>query len=169
MGGLYDAGMGCTQDAIEAAHWFRRAAERGDPGAQGKYGWCLLRGEGVAVDAVEGVKWLRAAADGGNLEAQVRRELSLHRVVRASDMRMAQVRLGRCLHRGEGVKLDPVEAYACYAEAGAKGDVKGQFFAGVACEYGWGTRKDKEAAMAWFRMGVAQVCIWQCICRVVRS
>jgi TPR repeat protein len=66
LGALYATG-GWTgpHDAVRAAEWYRRAAERGHADAQYNLGFMYLLGEGVTSDAAEGLRWLRLAADQG--------------------------------------------------------------------------------------------------------
>ncbi len=47
----------------DAASWYRRSAEQGDPLAQGSLGRLYVSGQGVLVDYVQAYKWSRAAAD----------------------------------------------------------------------------------------------------------
>jgi TPR repeat protein len=53
------------RDAVRAAEWYRRAADRGHADAQYNLGFMYLLGEGVASDTAEGLRWLRLAADQG--------------------------------------------------------------------------------------------------------
>lgn len=53
-------------DAVLAADWYRRAAERGHPDAQYNLGFMYLRGEGVQADPHAGLQWLRRSADQGD-------------------------------------------------------------------------------------------------------
>ena len=43
--------------AVEAVHWYRQAAERGDAHGQCNYGWRLAAGNGVPQDIEEAIKW----------------------------------------------------------------------------------------------------------------
>jgi len=66
LGALYATGDWTgPHDAVRAAEWYRRAAERGHPDAQYNLGFMYLLGEGVTSDAAEGLRWLRRAADQG--------------------------------------------------------------------------------------------------------
>lgn len=55
-----------TRDAVLAAEWYRRAAERGHPDAQYNLGFMILLGEGMEANPNEGLRWLRRSADLGN-------------------------------------------------------------------------------------------------------
>lgn len=59
------------QDDIEAAAWYRRAADQGFARGQYKLGLMHFTGRGgVPLDAVQAAAWLRKAADQGHATAQ---------------------------------------------------------------------------------------------------
>jgi len=61
-----------TQDYVEAAKWFRKAAAQGEVIAQSILGRKYEIGEGVTQDSVEAAKWYRMAANQGDKFAQTR-------------------------------------------------------------------------------------------------
>ena len=90
---MYSAGEGVPKDVVEAAKWFRMAAEQEDADAQWVLGNMYHQGEGVPKDYAENIKWYRKAAMQGHVEAQYN--------------------LGVLYHKGErGVPRDHVESYA---------------------------------------------------------
>jgi TPR repeat protein len=60
------AGEGVTKDLVEAAKWFRKAAEQGLAGAQRNLGVCYGDGLGVTKDYIEAYKWLSIASAQGD-------------------------------------------------------------------------------------------------------
>ena len=58
--------MGVIPDDLEAMHWFRAAAEQGDPVAQYNLSFLYTRYGNTA----EAVRWMRAAAERGYADAQ---------------------------------------------------------------------------------------------------
>ena len=56
-------------DFAEAAKWYRKAAEQGDPMGQGMLGWLYATGRGVEKDLKAAVEWFRKGAEQGNAEA----------------------------------------------------------------------------------------------------
>ena len=54
----------------DAARWFRKAAEHGNPDAQYLLGTLSLEGKGVARSPSEAARWLRKAAEQGHSGAQ---------------------------------------------------------------------------------------------------
>jgi len=78
------------KDYDEAAKWFRKAAELGNPTAQSQLGSCYFHGLGVSQDTDEGVKWFRKAAEQKDA--------------------VAQAVLYRCYRDGMGVPQDQTEA-----------------------------------------------------------
>ncbi len=111
---------------VEAAKWYRLAAEQGEPGAQRALGRLYLAGNGVAQDQCESARWYhRAAARGDRLS-----QFSLAELYETTDVlqdygvaawwyrraaeqghEAAQLRLGQLYRDGKGVPQDYVAAY----------------------------------------------------------
>ena len=64
MGTLLRDGLDRDQDPARAISWFRKAAERGHPGAQYRLGEMLARGQGGMKNLTESYYWLFKAARG---------------------------------------------------------------------------------------------------------
>jgi TPR repeat protein len=72
---MYDSyyeggGEGVKKDAVQAVHWYRKAAEQGYAQAQCNLGVMYANGLGVEKDAVQAVHWFRKAAEQGHAQAQ---------------------------------------------------------------------------------------------------
>ena len=67
---MFYNGEGVPQDYVEAAQWYRLAAEQGFAAAQGRLGVMYSNGKGVPQDYVEAAKWFRLGAEQGNATAQ---------------------------------------------------------------------------------------------------
>lgn len=93
---------GVQQDYVEAAKWYRKAAEQGDASAQAVLGHLYRTGEGVQQDYAEAFIWDRCAAEQGIETAQ--------RVV------------GHAYRVGSGVEQDSIEAFAWFSVAANIGD-----------------------------------------------
>ena len=134
---LYFLGKGVEQNLEEAAHWFRLAADKGDPLAQ--LGLGLLLGkdptivdESTSEDLKGAAYWLRLAADQDNALAQLSLgflycgvpvaleessdedlEEGAHwfRLAANQGDRMAQYNLGVLYLTGKGVPEDKIRAY----------------------------------------------------------
>ena len=65
LGLRYDTGKGMPKDQVEAASWYRKAAEQNYPAAQYILALCFQSGDGVAKDWVEAYKWLLLAMKEG--------------------------------------------------------------------------------------------------------
>ena len=61
LGGMYFAGRGVAQDAVEAVRWYRLAAEQGYAEAQQILGVMYTAGQVVARDEVEAARWYHRA------------------------------------------------------------------------------------------------------------
>jgi TPR repeat protein len=64
-------------DKVEAAKWFRKAADQGLAIAQLSLGMMYYNGEGMSQDYAEAVKWYRRAAQQGNSSAEFNLALML--------------------------------------------------------------------------------------------
>lgn len=120
-----------------AAHWFRKAGQRGNREAAYNFGVLLLNGQGVERDEGKAAEWIARGAERGLPEAQyllgrlhfdgrgVARdpaaEAVWYRRAAEGGYPLAQHELAVLLHLGEGVARDPVEAYAWFATADANG------------------------------------------------
>src|ERR1700686_5757150 len=66
----YWYGDGVPQDYVEAANWYRKAAERGYAEAQYRLGQMLAIGQGIPQDDAGAANWYRKAAEQGVVLAQ---------------------------------------------------------------------------------------------------
>ena len=132
----YAKGEGVPRDYVEAAKWYRKAAEQGIATAQFALGEMYHKNEGVPRDYVEAAKWYRKAAEQGNDKAQSN--------------------LGEMYHKGEGVPQDYVEAAKWYRKAAEQGNDKAQLFLGLVYAIGQGVPKNDIEAYAWFLVAKAK-------------
>jgi TPR repeat protein len=102
LGVAYARGEQVPRDLVEAAKWYRLAADQGIAAAQGRLGSLLISGEGVPRDPAEAARRFRQAAEQGNAYAALNLAL-LHA-------------------RGEGVPRDEFEALVWFTVAAALGD-----------------------------------------------
>ena len=58
------------KDSVEAANWYRKAAEQNHAGAQYNLGSCYFNGRGVAKSYVEAYRWAVLASGQGIEEAK---------------------------------------------------------------------------------------------------
>ncbi len=72
LGVLAEGGVGVASDPAPALEPFKRAAEKGLPAAQAKYGAALMDGALCQQDLAEAETWLRRAAMAGEVEAAAR-------------------------------------------------------------------------------------------------
>jgi hypothetical protein len=100
-------GHAVSVDLVEAARYYRLAADHNDAEAQFQYADCLSTGLGVSVDFFGAVKYYKLAADQGDLDTQFR--------------------YADCLSVGCGVSADSVEAVNYYRLAAAHNHSEPQF------------------------------------------
>ena len=106
---MYERGHGVERDKVQAAQWYLRAAQEGNPDAQVSLGQMYEDGGGVSQDDSQAAYWFRKAAEqvpdlGG--AGQGRRRLAL------------------LYYEGRGVRQDYVEAYKWFALVGTTWDME---------------------------------------------
>ena len=94
---MYSLGSGTPKNFTEAAKWFRRSADQGDPAAQYHLGVQSHResmkvaGEGTHEAQIEAFKWFQLAANQGYWKA----DISLERV----NLEMSQIDVQEAMRR----------------------------------------------------------------------
>jgi uncharacterized protein len=132
----YFAGRGVPRDLAQAAYWYRKAADQGNPAAQLYLGYLYTVGMGVSLNKAEGIRWYRRAASSNDSEAKVN--------------------LATFYMHGDGVKQDTQEALRLLKSAAEKGDGRADAYLGLASYLGSGVPVDHAAAETWFKAGVKQ-------------
>jgi TPR repeat protein len=130
----YFAGRGVPKDLGQAAYWYRKAADQGNPAAQIYLGYLYSVGLGVPQDTAEAIRWYRRAA--------------------SSNSPLAEVNLAAHYMRGDGVKQDTAEALRLLRSAEEKGYGRADAYLGWASYSGSGVPVDHAAAEAWLKRGV---------------
>jgi uncharacterized protein len=129
----YFTGNGVTQDAKQAAYWYQKAAEAGDPEAENEIGFFYQAGIGVPVDRARALHWYQLAASSG--------------------LTRAKVNLGVVYLWGLGVVKDEELAIQFFHDAASKGDGAAASYLGDLYYFGIAVRQDKAAAETWYRTG----------------
>jgi TPR repeat protein len=105
----FASGKGAAQDYMQAAEWYRKAAEQNHSLAQFNLGMMYARGQGVACDPVQSRIWFDKAAQQGDAGAQFNlgdscQRASLERMpVNASESRIEAYKWF-CLAAAQGYK-----------------------------------------------------------------
>ena len=77
IGRMCEAGLGMDQNYQRAAQWYRKAAERGNPYAQGSLAVLYAYGRGVPLDYGQSYLWSTLAAAGYSSFAEDERQAAL--------------------------------------------------------------------------------------------
>jgi TPR repeat protein len=135
---MYRNGEGVPNDHVEAAKWFRKAAEQGLATAQCNLGQMYFNGYYLPIpkDEAEAVKWFRKAAEQGNAKAQKL--------------------LGDAYASAGGVPKDAVEAVKWYRKAAEQGDPSYQCNLAFVLEYGVDEIRNEAEAVDWYRKAADQ-------------
>ena len=104
----YTPRKGVVKDNVEAAKWYRKAAEQGHIEAQYRLGMMYGDGRGVTQDYTEAVKWFLKAAEQGNAEAQFN--------------------LAEAYYHGDGIDKDDDKAHLWFCKSWRQGVAKAEEF-----------------------------------------
>ena len=165
IGEIYSEGSKeVDKDLLEAASWYRKAAEKGHAGSQYKYGLALYYGCGVAEDERESAKWLRMAARQGHEDAknEYNERLEEGRFACLLDSAEqgnadSQYRLGCLFYHGEqGHPVDKAQASAWLRKAAAQGIAEASFLLGTMHLRGDGIRQDPDDGRRLIEAAAAQ-------------
>lgn len=133
LGAAYFTGRGVPRDEKQAAYWYEKAANSGNPDAQLQIGYFYQAGIGVTRDPARAVRWFERAVAGGSVEAKV-------------DLGVAYI-------WGLGVRKDPAFAAKLFREAAVRGSGTGACYLGDSYFMGLGVPKDESEAIRWFERG----------------
>jgi uncharacterized protein len=133
LGNDYLSGRGVSKDVKQAAYWYEKAAEAGDPEAQEQLGFLYDTGTGVPVDPARAARWYQMAA--------------------ASGLVSAKTNLGVAYLWGNGVPADAQLAAQLFREAAKKGDGSAATDLGDLYYFGKGVQQDRSEAEHWYTIG----------------
>lgn len=112
---------------VDAANWYRKAADAGDAVGMNNLGFMYDHGLGLAQNFFEAAKLFRRSADAG--------------------FDLAMVNLGRYYKSGNGVPKDPAEAISWFRKSIAAGNVDAYAELGWMYDTGTGIAPDKAKAV----------------------
>ena len=163
---------GMPLDIHEAAKWYMKAAEQGDPGAQYQLAWCYEHayvGEQSYDEA--GKLYMKAAEQGYALaenqvghyyqsglygERDYAEAVKWFRRAAENDLAEAQKNLGWCYCTGRGVEKDLAEGVKWYTIAAEQGNAEAQYYLAECYQKGLGVAKDINKAIEWHEKAAAQ-------------
>ncbi len=126
----YYTGRGVSRDLSQAAYWYRRAADQGDPGAQVDMGYLYLKGIGVKPDAAQAAKWFQRAASSGSPTGKL-------------DLAVLYL-------KGIGVPQDSHLALTLLTDLAKHEDARGEAYLGFLYMLGVGAERNARDAEHWF-------------------
>ena len=160
-------GKGISKDPIEAATWYKKAAENGNIGAKKALADCYFKGIGIPKDNAEGIKILIMIAEkdgpkalsnlayllhkGETVPQDIPQAIKLWQIAADKGEDMAQSNLGLMHEQGNGVQKDEIEAVKLYLKSAVSGNMYGQYNLGRMYAAGTGTPKDEAAAANWYK------------------
>lgn len=172
LGAGYENGSWGKPDLVQAAAWYRLAAQSGNAVAQNNLGVLYNRGAGVPRDPKQAVHWYEKAAEQGHGWAQANLawayqygttgepdlEKARHWLTRsaAGGLAAAQVRLGLLAMQRALSDEDRSGAAAWIADAAAQDYPPGLYYLGRSFELGLGKAQDDAQAVALYRKALGR-------------
>lgn len=157
LGLLYAFGQqGVQRDYAQAAHWFRMAAEQGEPTAQYNLAIFYIEGWGVEKDTVQAHKWYDLAFEQDNtlppliVERPATNDITL---TLPTTSKKKGKKGGKIDSKTKAKFAEAIKKYRPRAEAG---DAIAQYNLGVLYNEGIGTQRNYHEALKWFRMAADQ-------------
>jgi uncharacterized protein len=132
---LLYGGLGCPRDYVEAAKWYRQAADNGSVYSQSMLGAMYAQGEGLPQDDEEAARWFRSAAENGH--------------------NGARFALARAFLMGQGVPQSDNDGARWMIAAAENGHAEAQWFLAIMYDEGTGVPQDHKFAYAWADVAVA--------------
>ncbi len=130
LAGDYYEGRGISRNLEQAAYWYKKAADQGDPGAQVQIGYFYLVGLGVKQDQGHALRWLERAS--------------------ASGSQMGKLNLAVLYLRGIGVPRDTRLGLNLLNDLAKANEPHAEAYLGVVYMLGIGVDKDVAQAEFWF-------------------
>jgi len=173
----YQKGDIVPRDFVQAANWYRKAADQGYAPAQYKLGLLFQQKEsGIMKDDAQAAVWLRKAADQGNPAAEAALGLCFsqgagvtqddaqavlwYQKAVAQTNPEGMVGLALLYERGRGVAKDGKQAFTLLHQAADLGDAGAEYQLGIDFENGQDVKKDKNQALDWYRKAADQGNTW---------
>ncbi len=180
LGLCYQLGYGTEQDYGRAAIWFRRAAEGGLATGQFNIGGLYFEGNGLEKDLNIAIAWYTRAAEQrhelallqlGNIyqkglgeEINLNRAFLLYLIAYRLGSARAANHLGFMFKKGLGVEQNDSLAFELYLESVNRPDTPeakvghsyhstAYYWLGHMTENGEGTKRDRRAAIRWYKRG----------------
>jgi hypothetical protein len=164
----YEIGRQVKRNRLEAAKWYRTAAEQGNVEAQFRLGRLVHQGgDGLKQDLQMAAKLYETAAELGNVDAQnwlgyvyqhgigleVNEKNAFEWYRRAADAghAAAQNNLGLMYLTGKGTARSLEKAFEYFSKSAAQQEAWGINNLGGMYEMGWGTAKDRNRALELYK------------------
>jgi TPR repeat protein len=167
LGLLYERGYDGPPDELQAAYWYRKAADQGLGQAEDALKALRQSGRGFTIDNGGLLITFGDAYEGDRPEAQLaladayyhgngvsgNKPAAAYWYGRAAGHGLiaAKSRLGRMLFSGDGIAKDETKAVGLLREAADRGDAEAAYGLGIAYATGRGIERDDGEAVRWFR------------------
>jgi TPR repeat protein len=167
-----EGGSGVEKNLVQAAEYYKRAADQGLATAQNNYAICLQNGSGVEKDLVQAAKYYKLAADQGfayaqnnyayylqngiGIEKNLARATEYFKLAADQGHAPAQYNYAFCLEGGIGVTKNLVQAAEYYKRAADQGLAPAQDNYARCLDHGIGVEKNLVQAAEYCKLAAAQ-------------
>jgi len=169
----YDSGDGARKSPVQAARWYRLAAQRGNAQAQFRLARLVQMGaRDLDRNLPLAAQLFEAAAKQGNVKAEywtgysyergegvkldLAKAVEWYRKAADGGEARASNNLGLIYLTGNGAARDLTRAFALFKAASDKGDAWAENNLGGMYEMGWGVAADRAEAVRLYRLAAAQ-------------
>ena len=172
VGIMYQMGVGGDGRQVDAAYYFRMAAEQGLASAQTNLGKCYLAGDGVPEDNKKAFEWFEKAAKQDDAEGQFHlgrcyekgwgtekiENLAFQFYFKSANQGYAnaQIQVGFCYLEGIGVYANENGAFEWFKKAAEQDNPDGQYLLGACYTEGTGVIKNPYEAVKWYKKAAEQ-------------
>lgn len=136
IGCIHYYGLATAVHHVDAARWFKAAADQGHADAQRMMGECYYYGNGVTKNFPEALRWCRLSAEQNNVGAQYM--------------------IGDCYYYGIGVAQNCEEAVRWFRLSADRGNAGAQYNLSNCYEMGYGVPKNSSEALSWCKKAADQ-------------
>lgn len=159
--------MDDTSDVQNIIALLRKHAEKSNPVAQLKLGWCFENERGIEKNSELAVEYYRKSAEQGLARAQNQLGYCFQNGIGVAkdntqavfwyqksadqDFHLGLFNLGCCYESGAGVEKDLSEAVKLYTASAEKDNADAEYQLGYCYQEGVGVEKNPEKAAFWFR------------------
>ena len=151
---------GVEKDNVQAAKWYKLAAEQENVHAQGCLASCYYYGQGFEQYLIEALHWFsKAGQKDPGYQSLVEKLYDMGWVSRSlspEEKAVLQYDIGLMYFEGNGMAQDYTKAFQWFTQAAEQNHQEAQDYVGLCFAYGYGTKQDDRQAVEWYKRSAEQ-------------